>query len=308
MLKHKKGTIFGFAVLLAALTVSGCIGPGGLKSEQSTQTESTGSTQSVVSTVESNVKTTEGANEYISEQYGFAFTYNQLLLTEETEYDEFVSLTHLSGDKAVVKIQEPEFMSAEEFEEWLKTAWQDNDPEITVYRREEMTLKGYPALLVEISRTILGQQLRTIDLIALKDGYRYDLIVTMQEEYVEDVRTEFDVVVASFRLLSNKVDLGETWKRQMPDDFPYDIITLAYVEDMNYTMGDLDSRFSIAYFSEASKDDLKEFYLELMQNAQELEIDYYDITGAKGGYEISIEIDDGYLTESKVKIVLTKID
>jgi len=307
MLKNKKGTVFSLAVLLAALTVSGCIGPGGLKSEQSTQTGNNQNTQSIVSSTKSSAKTTEGANEYISEEYGFAFTYNMLMLKEETEYDEFVSLTHLSGDKAVVKIQEPEFMSADEFEEWLKTAWQDNDPEITVYRREEMTLNGYPALLVEISRTVMGQQFRTIDLIAVKDGYRYDLIVTMQEEYVEDVRTEFDVVVDSFRLLSNKVTLGETWRRQMPDDFPYDIITLAYVEDMNFTMGDLDSRFSIAYFSEATKDDLKAFYLELMQNAQELEIDYYDITCVKGGYEISIEIDDGYLTESKVKIVLNKI-
>ena len=306
-MKHKKRTVFGFAVLLAALTVSGCIGPGGLKSEQSVQTGSNQSTPSIVSSTKSSAKTTKGANEYISEEYGFAFTYNQLLLKEETEYDEFVSLTHLSGDKAVVKIQEPEFMNVEEFGEWLKTAWEDDDPDVTVYRRKEVNLNGYPALLVEIGQKIMGKQIRTIDLIALKDGYRYDLIVTMQEEYVEDVRIEFDVVVDSFRLLSNKVTLGETWKREMPDDFPYDLITLADVEDMNYTMGDLSSRFSIAYFSEASKDDLKSFYLELMQDAQDLEVDYYDITGTKGGYEIGIEIDDGYLTVSKVKIVLTKI-
>jgi len=43
-----------------------------------------------------------------------------------------------------------------------------------------------------------------------------------------------------------------------------------------------------------------------MQNAQDLEVEYYDITGIKGGYEITIEIDDGYLTESKVNIYLIK--
>jgi len=291
------------AALAAVFLCSSCSG-----------TSDSGKTGSGESAAEETQKVTEatdsgqsaGEHEYVSEKYGFAFSYNQLGLDDEIDGDEFVELSYISGDEASVRIKEPQFMTAEEFEEWMKTAWEEAGEDDIVYRRENFELDGYPALLVEYSHEVMGQTFRTIDLMALKDGYRYDLIVTMKEEYVEDARQQFDVVVDSFRLLEGEVDLSEVWKDQLPEDFPYDVISLAYVEEISYIFGDSGDDILVAYDSEATKEDLKAYYTEAMKDAEDLDVDYWDITGIKSGYQIEINIEDGNLTESKVKVDICK--
>jgi len=243
------------------------------------------------SEVSSQDRRTEGEKEYVSEKYGFSFRYNLLMLNDKPSGNDILELKHLSGDKAVLTIRKPETWEKNP-EDYFKTAYKDTGDKI--YTRKEFKLGKYPALLVEFSRTVMKIKMRIIELTALKDGYFYSLVVTMDENYVDDVRQEFDLVVNSFRLLETKVDLENRWKDQLPADFPHDVLPLYGVDEIYYVSGNSltkEGRLTVVYDSKESRENLLSYYADVMKDAAGLVKSTYYLAGTKSGYPIEITLE-----------------
>ena len=251
---------------------------------------------SIKASAEQDAKNASGKNEYTSEKYGFAFKYNQLKLVDKINGDNFVELTHLSGDKAVVSIKEPDPLMGDP-EEWLKNAYKES--EYKVYQRKEYKAGKYPALKVEFGWTVMKKPIRTMEVIALKDGYVYRLIITMNEQYVDDTRREFDIVADSFRLLDNKVDLEALtpWKEQLPEDFPHDVVPLFSVDKVTSVFGGSIAEkgyVTVRYDSKEEIDKLLDYYKDLMSKAEDFEYNPVtassQITGKMSGFKIEVKV------------------
>lgn len=241
-----------------------------------------------------------GAHEFISEDYGFSFKYNNLTLDSEIDGDRFAKLTHANGDKAVVKIDEPD-KSYGDPEEWLTkssdTSKYDN------YETKQFKLGKYNARLEEYSWKVGGKPLRTIVLTAYKDGLFYKLIITMNEENVNISKPEFDVVVNSFTLADTVVDLDalSPWKSQLPADYPLDVIDLYGIEKIYSVVGDKlepgKGFISVQYYTkdEYSAEDIGQMFKnDALQNSEDFTYsdtsDRIKITGIRAGYEYEIQI------------------
>jgi len=111
-------------------------------------------------------KVKPGENKYVNQKYGFSLTYNRLMFDDKIAGDRFAELTHLSGDKAVVHIKEPDPLVGDDPEAWLMNSYKTSP--YLIHRRKELRLGKYPARLVEFSWKVLGKPIRTIDLTAYK--------------------------------------------------------------------------------------------------------------------------------------------
>ncbi len=242
--------------------------------------------------VASQDKKTKGEKEYVSEKYGFSFRYNLLMLNDKPSGNDILELKHLSGDKAVLTIRKPEAWEKNP-EDYFKTAYKDSGEKI--YTRKEFKLGKYPALLVELSRTVMKIKMRVMELTALKDGYFYSLVVTMDENYVNDVRREFDLVVNSFRLLETQVDLESRWKDQLPADFPHDILPLYAVDEIYYVSGNSltkEGKLTVIYDSKESPENIFSYYADIMKEAEGLvKRGTYYLAGTKSGHPIEISLE-----------------
>lgn len=245
-----------------------------------------------------------GKNKYVSAKYGFSFSYNQLMLNDKPSGNEVIELRHLSGDRAVVSIRKPDPLEGNP-EEYIKTAHKNWGQKL--YVRKEMMLGKYPALLAEFSQEVMKIKMRVIELTAVKDGYFYSLIVTMDERYVDDVRQEFDIVVNSFRLSDVKVALEERWKDELPKDFPHEVLPLYAVDEIYYVSGQSlaeDRRLTVIYDSKESRENLIEYYEKVMDGAERLPASApVVISGVKAGYIINIEMESLiYLKKTRVTV------
>ncbi|MCX7974021.1 MAG: photosystem II reaction center PsbP family protein [Candidatus Aminicenantes bacterium] len=250
----------------------------------------------------SNIKA--GKNQYISEKYGFAFNYNQLMINDKPSGHDVIELKHLSGDRAVISIRKPEPIEGSP-EDYIREAHKGLGQKL--YTRKEFKLGKYPALLAEFSQEVMKIKMRVIELTAVKDGYFYSLVVTMDDRYVDDVRQEFDVVVNSFRLLDTQVSLEERWKDELPKDFPHEVLPLYAVEQIYYVSGKslaTSRRLTVIYDSKESRENLINYYESVMQEAERLPAQGSAIIrGIKSGYIIEIEIESfAYLKKSRVTI------
>lgn len=272
-------------------------GPDRPKSEEKTEiTSPTKSDASILAEkgkteVASREEKTKGEKEYVSEKYGFSFRYNLLMLNDKPSGNDILELKHLSGDKAVLTIRKPEAWEKNP-EDYFKTAYRDTGEKI--YTRKEFKLGKYPALLAEFSRTVMKIKMRVIELTALKDGYFYSLVVTMDENYVDDVRKEFDLVVNSFRLLESKVDLESRWKDQLPADFPHAILPLYAVDEIYYVSGNSltkEGRLTVIYDSKENRENLFSYYADLMKGAEGLVKRGNYLAGTNSGYPIEITLE-----------------
>ena len=214
--------------------------------------------------------------------------------------DRFAELTHLSGDKAVVHIKEPDPLVGDDPEAWLMNSYKTSPYQI--HRRKEMRLGKYPARLVEFSWKVLGKPIRTIDLAAYKDGYFYSVTVTMKEEYVDDTRKEFDVVVGSFMLSDNVVNLEQLkpWKEQIPAAFPFDVIDVFGVEKVTSVIGGdapTEKRALTVIYDvkeECPYEEVIAYYQGLLKDSKDLKSskgsERAKIYGTKSGYYFEIEV------------------
>lgn len=234
----------------------------------------------------------KGKNQYISEKYGFALSYNQLMLNDKLTGNDVLELRHLSGDRAVLTIRKPESWEGNP-EDYIKNA--HKAPGQKIFVRREFKLGNYPALLAEFSQEVMKMKMRVIELTAVKDGYFYSLVVTMDERYVDDVRQEFDLVVNSFRLLEEKGSLEERWKDQLPPDFPHDVIPLYAVDEIYYVSGKSlaqDKSITVMYDSKESRENLLKYYQDIMKDAEPLPSRGQTlIAGVKSGYVIEINLE-----------------
>ncbi len=255
-----------------------------------------------------------GANEYISSDYGFSFKYNNLKLDSKIDGDQFAELTHLSGDKAIVKIHEPDKIYGNNPEEWLMKSFETS--EYNVHNRKLLKLGNYNARLVEYSWKVGGKPIRTIDLTAYKDGLFYNLIVTMKEENVNNVRGEFDVLVNSFALSDKTVDLQalKPWRTQLPADYPVDVIDLYGIEKIHAVIGDKfepgKGFISVHYYvkDKYTAEDISKMFQDSLKDSQNFKVSDSSsatkIEGIKSGYNYKIEINKS----SKGKISLVKVE
>ena len=233
--------------------------------------------------------------EYVS-KYGFAFRYGQLMLDAVPSGDQFIELKHLSGDTAVVKIQKPDALYGDPVE-WLKTAYANSD--YKTYVLDRAPLNGYPAVRTEFSWTVMKVPIRTIIVTAYKDGYFFSLIVTMKEAYVDDTRKEFDKVVASFRLLPDKIDLEAMapWKEQLPKGFPITDVPLFAVDEIQTASGtalDVNGGYDVFYSSNGVYAEIIAHYEDVLAGATALEVDKGEekttLQGVTKGMYIEVEI------------------
>ena len=293
----KRIFFFLFSLLWLASFLATCSKPsgpdrarGGEKPEISQQAKSDVSilSEKEKTNIASRGKETKGEKEYVSEKYGFSFRYNLLMLNDKPGGNDILELKHLSGDKAVLTIRKPEAWEKNP-EDYFKTAYRDTGEKI--YTRKEFKLGKYPALLVELNRTVMKIKMRIIELTAFKDGYFYSLVVTMDENYVDDVRREFDLVVNSFRLLETRVNLEKRWMDQLPADFPHDVLPLYGVDEIYYVSGNSltkEGRLTVVYDSKESRENLLAYYADVMKDAAGLVKSTYYLAGTKSGYPIEI--------------------
>lgn len=244
----------------------------------------------------------EGDNEFIREEYGFGFRYNLLGVDDKIHGDQFVELSFISGDTATVSIQKPDPLVGDNPEQWLMNSFKSSDYQI--YERKEMKIGKYPALLVEYGTEILKTPMRIIDLTAYKDGYFYSLIVVMKEESAEDSRQQFDVVVDSFTLFDNIVDLDKLklWKEAIPDDFPFDLVELIGVEEVESVWGDpmTESGYLTVIYDvkqEITNEEVQKYYNDLLKGSEGYEYDEgtdpegvkkTEIYGSVPGYRVEV--------------------
>lgn len=245
-----------------------------------------------------------GKNQYVSEKYGFALSYNQLMLNDKLTGNDILELRHISGDKAVLTIRKPESWEGNP-EDYIKNA--HKAPGQKIFVRREFRLGNYPALLAEFTQEVMRVKMRVIELTAIKDGYFYSLVVTMDERYVDDVRPEFDLVVNSFRLLDKKVTLEERWKDQLPADFPHDVLPLYAVDEIYYVSGKSlaqDKRITVMYDSKESQENLLKYYQDIMKDAEPLPARGQTlIAGVKSGYVIEINLETfEHLKQTRVTV------
>ncbi len=256
-----------------------------------------------------------GAHEFISEDYGFSFKYNDLTLNSEIDGDQFAELTHANGDKAVVKITEPDMIYGENPEEWLTKSFDTS--QYDNYETRQLKLGKYNARLEEYSCKVGGKPFRTIVLTSYKDGLFYKLIVTMKEENVNTSRQEFDVVVNSFILADTVVDLDalKPWKAQLPADYPLNVIDLYGIEKIYSVVGDKlepgKGFISVQYYVKDvySAEEIGGMFKDALQDSQDLTFsdtsDRTKITGIKAGYEYEIQIkkySDGDIRMTEVEV------
>lgn len=238
-------------------------------------------------------------NEFLSEKYGFAFIYGDLILDDKVDGDRFAELKHVSGDSATVSIMKPDPMIGDDPEKWLMNSFKTSDYKII--ERKELKLGKYPALLAEYSWNVLGKPIRTIDLTAYKDGYFFSLIVTMREENVEAERPEFDQVVESFMLLDNTIDLDalKPWKENIPKDYPFEVMDLFGLSELTSVFGKTVSEpggLAVLYdVDEAiNYEDTINFFKETLKDAPDFDLspheDSTEISGTKAGYEFEVKV------------------
>lgn len=223
-----------------------------------------------------------------------------LMFDDRIDGERFAALTHLSGDKAVVHIKKPDSLVGDDPEAWLMNSYKMSPYQ--THRRKELKLGKYPARLVEFSWKVLGKPIRTIDLTAYKDGYFYSLTVTMKEEFVDDTRKEFDVVVGSFMLSDKVVNLEELkpWKEQIPAGFPFDIIDLFGIEKVTSVLGrepPTGKRALTVLYNvkkEKTYEEVIAYYHDLLKDSTDLKFskdsERTRIYGTKSGYYFEIEL------------------
>lgn len=298
-IKKKRWMDILLSIYFLTAFISACSGPSNSNKEAGKREETAEAQQAISKNL-----TDKGKNQYLSEKYGFAFSYNQLMLNDKLSGKDILELRHLSGDRAVLTIRKPESWEGNP-EDYIRNAYKNTGQKI--YVRKEFKLDNYPALLVEFSQQVMKIKMRVIELTAIKDGYFYSLVVTMDERYVDDVRQEFDVVVNSFRLLNQKVSLEERWKDQLPPDFPHDVFPLYAVDEIYYVSGKSlaqDKRITIMYDSKESWDNLFKYYQSLMKDAEALPARGQTLmAGIKSGYVIEINLETlEHLKQTRVTI------
>ncbi len=240
-----------------------------------------------------------GAHEFTSQDYGFSFQYNNLTLDSEIDGDQFAELTHANGDKATVKIYEPDQRYGDP-EEWLTKSFDTS--QYNNYETKQLKLGKYNARWEEYAWEVGGQPLRNIVLTAYKDGLFYNLIVTMKEENVDTSKPEFDVVVNSFSLADSVVDLDALapWKTELPAAYPLDVIDLYGIEKIHAVVGDKiepgKGFISVHYYAKDnySAADIGQMFKDALQDSQNFAYsdssDRIKITGIKAGYEYEIQV------------------
>jgi len=124
----------------------------------------------------------------------------------------------------------------------------------------------------------------------------------MKEEYVDDVRKEFDIVVGTFMLLDNVVNLEQLkpWKDQIPAGFPFDVVDLFGVEEVTSVIGGGDPTekraLTVLYDvkEEYPYEEVIAYYHNLLKDSEGLEFskgsERTRIYGTKSGYYFEIEL------------------
>jgi hypothetical protein len=251
----------------------------------------------------------QGQKEYISTKFGFAFKYDKLILNDKLQGNDVVELKHISGDKAVLSITKPDAWQKNP-EDYIKMAYKDSGDKI--YLRKEFKLGKSPALLAELTRSVMKIKMRIIELAAVKDGYIYSFVVTMDEKNVDDVRKEFDLVINSFRLLDTKVNIEDVWKEKLPSDFPHDVLPLYAVDEIYWVSGDSlkNSReLTVVYDSKEKQEKIFNHFSSVMSGAEGLvKNGTYSISGTKSGYSININIESfQYIDKRRVRIEISPL-
>lgn len=239
------------------------------------------------------------AHNFVSEDYGFSFKYNNLTLDSKVNGDRFAKLTHANGDTATVKISEPDKRFGDPEELLTKTI---DTSQYQNYETKQLKLGKYTARLDEYSWKVGGKPLKTIALKAYKDGLYYDLIVTMKEENMSASKPEFDVVLNSFALSDKTVSLDslKPWKSQLPAAYPIDVIDLYGIEKIHAVVGDKlepgKGFISVHYYvkSQYTAADIGKMFQDALQDSQGFKYndnkDETRIQGTKAGYSYKIEI------------------
>lgn len=289
-----KDRFFGLiALLLCFLCLMGC---------GSKAIEANGITSETVTGVEAtpeNPPQQVNLETYVSEQYGFSFRYGALILDDTIDGDQFVKLEDELGNSATVTISKPDELIGDDPEAWLKEAFISSDYKIV--RRENTTLSSYPALLVEFTWEVLGKPVRTIEWIALKDEYFFQLVVTMKEETVKTSRKAFDEVVDSFSLLDTLVNLEaqKPWLDKIPKDYPFEIVDLYGLSELTSVFGtEISASKLVTIIYDLKKDisyeEAVKYFSDALKDAQGLDVSPHsektNIEGIQGGFDFDIEV------------------
>lgn len=236
-----------------------------------------------------------GDIEYVNEKYGFAFKYNMLMMDDTISGNQFVELKHLSGDMGIVSIRKPEKWELEDPEATIRNAFMSGDYEMV--RREELMLGEYPAVLGEFMWEVMGSPLQTMILETYKDGLYYSVAVNMNPLYVEDVRTEFDIVINSFRLLDTgmKLEVFRPWAEAFPQDYPFDLLEPYKLDQVIYTFGDsMEEGFKVSYYAQddVPYEEIKAYYHSLLEGAPDFDPNVgrmmIDMQGTLEGYFVTL--------------------
>ncbi len=309
--KHGRGLICVIGILVLCLIAVGCqkktpkeeaIGADSAQGEVAAEaTEAGGQTKEAETTAAANQTEPakiKGENTYENPDLGFSFQYNKLMLDTESDDETYATLMHLSGDKARVTVAVPDAI-LEDPEAWLKKEGTTKD--YKTFKDQVMTLDGYPARLNEYEVSMMGKLYHTINLTALKDGYFYTLSVLMDAAYVEDTRTEFDVVVGSFSLSNKVVNLEtlELWKSEVPSDFPFDTVPFFEVASIYGVFGKSmaeDGHLDVTYVVKdgITEEEVIQFYDDLLKGtggyARDNGRSGEEITGTLGQYAIEVQV------------------
>lgn len=293
MVMRSMGFKLLIGILALCLMVVGCQG-----NQEGKPLTMDGASQEKTQETESSKGKVKGENRYENPDLGFSFEYNKLMLDTQVNDDTFATLMHLSGDKATVTVAVPNDI-LDDPEAWLKKEGTTKD--YKTFQDKVMTLDGYPARLNEYEISMMGTLYRTINLTALKDGYFYTLTVLMNAAYVEDTRTEFDVVVGSFSLSDKKVDLEKLalWKSEVPSDFPFDTVPFFQVDSIYGVFGKSmaeSGHLDVTYIVKDgfTEEDALKFYDDILKGTAGYgRDDVYEgeeITGTLGQYAIEVTV------------------
>lgn len=309
--------VAALAIIVALVILSGCQGKapadsvtqGQAKESEVPVQESSDNTTPVTDKAADTGSGGIGENVYSHPQLGFSFEYNQLMLDDKMDGDVYATLMHLSGDKAEITVAKPNDI-LEDPEAWLKKTGTTKD--YKTYVDKVMTLNGYPARLNEYEVTMMGTLYRHILLTVFKDGYFYKLSILMNAAYVEDVRTEFDVVVKTFNVTQDKVDLEALalWQQALPDNFPKEAVPLFEVAEI-YGVNDFGlaekGALVVEYVlkPEVTPEAVLEFYDALLKGSEgyvkEKRRQGQVIEGSVKGYSLEVVVGD-YLGDMHVTI------
>lgn len=247
-----------------------------------------------------------------SSKYGFSLSYYDLVLDDIPDGEEFAELTVPNApdikDNVVVEIRVPDKLYGDPAT-YIANYKGSGHEDLVV---EHLTLDGYPAVRNEFRWTVMKTPMRTIVLTALKDGYFYDVIVTMREDNAVDetFRERLAYVVDTFHLSSEKIDLEQLapWKAALDPAYPLDLVPLYKVDELDYVSKPGNSNyFGVSYYTKAQYQEAIDFYKETFAAYDHQDFSYGDLSCSKDGYQIEVEIEENKTLETvRVAIVLKK--